>query len=149
MIKINKKIEYGLMILSFLKNQVLIENSAYSARDLSIALQLPFDSVARVLQKLQELKMLTVIHGIKGGYKIISPLPEVSFLKFCETIEEKSFYTNCEDKICEHLKHCNIRTPIHQFNLFLTQLFDKTNIEDILNQNVTALQEEQLDHHEL
>ena len=68
MLRINKKVEYAMMVLKFLADKP--HDELVTARDICNKFSTPFDSTAKVMQKLNSAKILNSVKGIKGGYSL-------------------------------------------------------------------------------
>jgi DNA-binding IscR family transcriptional regulator len=64
MFKLSRKIEYGLMTIKFLLDQ----KEPLSTREISDQLQIPFDTTAKILQLLNQQKIVEAEKGLHGGY---------------------------------------------------------------------------------
>ncbi len=138
MIKINRRLEYALMILDFYHQNQQISRA--TVRQISGQLHLPYDSVARVMQKLTKLKIFQSDQGVQGGYYLIRPLSEINLVELSEQLENKPFGPDCHQGPCEHYQHCNIKTPITQLRSQVKQYFSQLSVAQVL---MNQTQEEQ------
>lgn len=128
MIRINKKTEYALMVLSYLyKKQDMV-----SGRDLSIALNIPFDPLSKALQKLSHLGVVKAEQGTSGGYQLNHDLNQVNLYTLVEAVEGRSFEQSCEQKACEHMGCCTIKAPIENLQQYLGEIFKGITVADVL-----------------
>lgn len=131
MIKINRKVEYALMVLKHLSE----DNSGevLTAREISKRYKIPFDTTSKVMQTMNAHGILTSNKGVNGGYFLNRPLYEISFLKLSEIIEGKVLDTKCDGKTdCELVKSCNIITPVQKINFQVNNFLKNLNLFDLL-----------------
>lgn len=140
MLKINKKVEYAMMVLKHMATKEDIELT--SARSICDLYKTPFDSTAKVMQKLNSANILNSIKGIKGGYVLNRPLSEITYMELVKIIEGEEVSRVCESPKgkCENFQFCNIITPVEQLNLKLKEFLHSLNLEELL------LSEEKFSH---
>lgn len=130
MIKINRKVEYALMCLNYLKDQQ--ELSKGNAREISERFAIPFDTTSKVLQLLAQKGILESVQGVHGGYKLVGDLKLISYLDLAQVIEKKNFEAPC-DQGCNLIENCNITKPIRNLNASMLQLFKETTLDKLLS----------------
>lgn len=141
MIKINKKVEYALMSLKYINDKEKLsvnEDTKVSAREICDALSIPFDTTAKVMQQMNNAKILDSYKGVKGGYYLKSDLKNVSFLSLAELIEEKKIGMDCESICCSLIQTCNIKGPIKRLNQYLMLFFKELSVYDLLSENLKS-----------
>ncbi len=143
MIKINRKVEYALMVLMSMKNKG--NSDLTTAREVCDAFHCPFDTTAKVMQQMNTAGILQSHKGVKGGYTLSKDLNTLSYLDLAELIEGKSFIMDCHhmdgpQKPCEMMNSCNIALPIRRLNDYLMMIFNSLTIGEILSDdNLLAL----------
>jgi Rrf2 family protein len=137
MIKINRKVEYTLMVLKFMSERG--SNELTTAREVCDRYKAPFDTIAKVMQQLNMAAILVSIKGVKGGYYLNFDLSKLSVLALVELIEGKSFTVDCHDGPCELLSTCNITTPIRRLNDYVTSIFSTLTVSELLAENAPSL----------
>ena len=131
MLKINRKVEYALMALKFMTSKK--EGELTSARELCEKFNVPFDTIAKVLQVMNNHNIVRSTQGVKGGYLLTKELDKISYLHLCEIIDPGSNNGNCETiKPCSISEYCNIRRPIKKLNNKLINYLGKITINDLL-----------------
>lgn len=132
MLKINKKIEYALIVLKHmaLKNA----EELTSAREISDLYKTPFDTTAKIMQTLNRHKVLSSNQGVNGGYKLAINLNEINYINLSEMIEKKDFNMSCEgpNGLCDLYDVCNIKSPISAINHKLREFFNQMSIQELL-----------------
>lgn len=130
MVKINKKIEYALMVLKHMhdnQNKELV-----TARDVCDRFHIPFDTTAKVMQQMNNIGYLHSTKGVKGGYTLKANLQNISYLELAELIEGKKVTADCESTNCALLNTCNITGPIKRLNQYLLYFFKDLSLKELL-----------------
>ena len=129
MFKLSRKVEYALMAVTYFKKN----NRLISVRDISNELHVPFDTVSKVLQILNNKNIVGAEKGINGGYFLKADLKQINLYDFCYIIEQKEFLRSCNDRPCELMSKCNIYSSINGLNHLVFQFFKQISILDILS----------------
>jgi Rrf2 family protein len=138
MIKINRKVEYALMALKFIKDKG--PSSLTTAREICDHFNTPFDTTAKVMQIMNSAGILHSHKGVKGGYSLSRDLSEISYMELVELIEGKSFMMDCHEGPCELIDKCNISQPIKRLNDYLINIFNDLSLNELLSEdNLLAL----------
>ena len=74
MLKFSKKVDYGLILLSKLRN----EPSSASAREIAARYRLPLPMVANILKQLTSAGILVSTRGAQGGYELARDASRIS-----------------------------------------------------------------------
>lgn len=130
MIKINKKVEYALMVLKFIQDKNSGELT--TAREICDHFHAPFDTTAKVMQQMNGAGILSSQKGVRGGYQLSKNLNEVSYLELVELIEERAFMMDCHEGPCDLIHHCNITQPIKRLNDYLINIFSSLSLSELL-----------------
>jgi len=130
MIKINKKLEYALMVLKLMQEKS--PEDLTTAREVCDRFGTPFDTTAKVMQVMNNGGVLSSLKGVKGGYFLAVNLSEMSYFELVEIIEEKAFILDCHEGPCELLEKCNISQPIKRLNDYLLTIFKTLTISELL-----------------
>ena len=138
MIKINRKVEYALMVLKLMKEKPAIELT--TAREVCDRYETPFDTTAKVMQQMNGAGILHSHKGVKGGYTLARDLSSVSYIELVELIEGKSFMMDCHEGPCDLIHKCNISQPIKRLNDYLISIFTTLTLNELLAEdNLLAL----------
>lgn len=134
MLKINKKVEYALMGLKYMSE--FTPGQLISAREICDNFNIPFDTVAKVMQQLNNHDILKSVKGIKGGYILSKTLDEISYMDLVRLVEGKSETgSKCisEKGTCELYKTCNIITPVEKLNKKLNLYLETLTLNELLS----------------
>jgi Rrf2 family protein len=138
MIKINRKVEYALMVLKLMKEKEVSELT--SAREVCDRFETPFDTTAKVMQQMNNSGILLSHKGVKGGYTLARDLSQITYMELVELIEGKSFMMDCHEGPCDLFNKCNISQPIKRLNDYLIYIFNALTLNELLSEdNLLAL----------
>lgn len=138
MIKINRKVEYALMVLKLMKDKEIQELT--TAREVCDRFDSPFDTTAKVMQQMNGAGILHSIKGVKGGYTLARDLSTISYMELAELIEGKSFMMDCHEGPCDLYHKCNISQPIKRLNDYIINIFNSLTLNELLAEdNLLAL----------
>ncbi|HXH29460.1 MAG TPA: Rrf2 family transcriptional regulator [Bacteriovoracaceae bacterium] len=130
MIKINRKVEYALMVLKLMKDKGSSELT--TAREVCDRFQTPFDTTAKVMQLMNTAGILQSQKGVKGGYTLSKDLSTISYLELAQLIEGKSFAMSCSEGPCGLFHTCNISGPVKRLNNYLISIFNTLTLNELL-----------------
>lgn len=138
MIKINKKVEYSLMVL---KHMGLGQNcdKIFTAKEICKLYSIPFDTTSKILQILNRHKIVASTKGINGGYTMSQDLSQINFLFLSEIIEGKKHTRNCSEQKCSLLSTCNITGPITEINKHLYNFFESLTLDQLFNEVIKPI----------
>ncbi len=85
MLKINKKLQYGLEALLFLSAS---GSKAVSTREMAEKCQVPEAMLSKILQSLKARGLVQAVHGNRGGYRLLKPLGEIPLSELVTAVEE-------------------------------------------------------------
>tara|TARA_B100001971_G_scaffold111191_1_gene102083 strand:+ start:23972 stop:24448 length:477 start_codon:yes stop_codon:yes gene_type:complete len=139
MLKINKKVEYALMVLKYIVDKKAEKTNSNetltTAREVCEKFNIPFDTTAKVMQVMNTAGILDSTKGVKGGYFLKADLNNISYLELSELIEGKKFAMDCVKMKCSLIDTCNITTPVNRLNQYLTLFFQDLSLKDLLIEN--------------
>jgi len=130
MLKLTRKLEYALIAL---RHMQMNEEKISSTKQISKNYSIPLEILAKTLQHMSKLGYINAVKGPYGGYKIHKKIIDVNLTKFIEDLEGPVWLVNCfiEDN-CSQLNNCNIRKPINQINDNIRSVFNKINLNEII-----------------
>jgi Rrf2 family protein len=132
-VKINRKVEYALMVLKHMTHKD--ENELTTAREICDQYNIPFDTTSKVMQQMNNFGLFTSHKGVKGGYSLNINLKNVSYLELTELVEGKKATVDCELEKCNLLTSCNIVSPMKKLNDHLMCFFGGLSLDELLVQN--------------
>ena len=131
MLNITKSVEYGLIAMRHINNN---KNQIVSTKEILRLYHLPYDLLAKILQKLCKKKYLSVIKGPHGGYTVKKQLKNISLIKFIEDLEGPIGIIKCSiDSNCNQIEQCNIKSPINKLNDNIRHMLSNTSLSELTN----------------
>lgn len=104
MLKLSKKVDYGLILLSHMAHN----KDAISARDLAAAYSLPLPMVANILKGLTAARILSSTRGAQGGYVLNRDADRISLADIIISLEGPVYLVDCVDELdeCKFIDNC-------------------------------------------
>ena len=139
MLKLSKKVDYGLMSLMHLAQRT--ERHSWSAREIAENYDIPLELLAKILQKLVQKGLLVSHAGTHGGYSLSRPAGKISAAEVIEAIEGPLSLTNCvsDEGLCVQFEKCNVKSPLQRLNEVVAQRFRDLTIEEMSQQHMADL----------
>jgi Rrf2 family cysteine metabolism transcriptional repressor len=114
MLKLSKKVEYGL--ISMMHMDLVHNGDLATARELSESYNIPAELLGKVLQSLAKAQLIVSAQGAKGGYRLARALDRVTLGEVVEAVDGPVHIAVCQDdpSCCEQYSTCNIKRPVLQ-----------------------------------
>ncbi len=134
MLRLSKKVEYGLVSLQYLalRNEDLI-----SAKEISINLNISFEFLSKTMQSLMKFGLVKSQQGIRGGYSLTKPPSEITIAEILSALDEKTNIVDCsssiglEGNLCVRSNGCSIKNPIQKLQDKIDDIFLATTLEEL------------------
>lgn len=134
MFQLSKKVEYGLIALRHMAMHPL--GQVFTAKELAREYDVPYELLAKVLQKLARAGVVTSTQGVRGGYALGRDPKSMTVASVIQIIEdEKPMIAECYVEgpdSCSIFDSCTIRKPLGKVQRDLNVLFDKMTIHQII-----------------
>ncbi|MEX0602547.1 MAG: Rrf2 family transcriptional regulator [Bacteroidota bacterium] len=134
MLQLSKKVEYGLIALRHMAMRPM--GMVFTAKELAAEYTVPYELLAKVLQKLARAGVITSLQGVRGGYSLARKPNELSVSVVIQVIEEeKPMIAECYiegPESCSIFDSCSIRKPLGKVQRNLNVVFDKMTIQEII-----------------
>lgn len=132
--KMSRKAEYALMIIKEMSSAP--KRQLFTTPELHKNLQIPPDTVAKILQAFTRHEILESFQGIHGGYRLLSSWEQLSFMKLCEIVEGEQGIVSCikESTSCNLKDSCTILTPVKKLNEKVLKFFDSVFLKDLIHE---------------
>jgi len=134
MLKLSKKIDYGLMAISHIANYG-DDNRIVNTKRIAEEYSIPVELLAKILQKMAKGGLITSLNGPKGGY-VLAKLPkDITIGEVVKAIEGPIELVDCyrgNETDCQQLGKCSVRRPIRRIQDSITRLLDSMTIEEII-----------------
>jgi Rrf2 family protein len=134
MVKLNRTTEYGLIALSYIRQKK--QGEVTSAREISDKFALPFEILAKTLQKLKELGIISASYGTRGGYVLSRDLNRLNLGEFLDLMEGPVSVVACathgeEKQGCEYSGQCNIKGMMSSLNNRVYEFLNRISLEEL------------------
>lgn len=143
MLRLNKRIEYALMALKHMAKKQ--EGELTTAREICSEFGTPFDTVAKVMQTLNNKDILRSIKGVKGGYYMNRSLDSITFIELVRIIETPKNRASCDEyQHCELEENCNIKNPIQKLHHMINDHIGSLSLQKLLIEMDDSAQKEEV-----
>jgi len=112
MLRLSKKADYALIAMRHLALRA--DAASSSAREIAEQFDIPVELLAKVLQRLVRMGLLTSYQGTRGGYVLARPAPDISVADIIQAIDGPVAVTACgnDADTCDQYEKCSIRDPL-------------------------------------
>lgn len=136
MIKISKSVEYSILALKYIADN---ENyNTINSRIISTELNIPYDLLSKLLQKLVKQEIIKSQQGKYGGYNMLISANKLSILDIINALDENVQLTNCtinnasvDD--CSRINNCCIRSPFIDLQNRINEMFRTITLNELKN----------------
>ncbi|MBI5325984.1 MAG: Rrf2 family transcriptional regulator [Ignavibacteriae bacterium] len=132
MIKLSKKIEYGILALQYI---AVHSDKIVSAKEISEQMGIPYEFLSKTLQQLMKKGLIVSQHGIKGGYILGKNANDMTVKDIIIALEGKASFLDCfvssNGLICDRSPNCTIKDPMEKLQSKVMQVFNTTTIAEI------------------
>ncbi|MBI3555905.1 MAG: Rrf2 family transcriptional regulator, partial [Deltaproteobacteria bacterium] len=120
--------------LTYIRNKG--EGELTSAREIADRFDLPFEILAKTLQRLKDQGVIASTYGTRGGYILSRDLIKLSLGEFLKMMEGPVAVVACThpDAVhqdCGYHGHCNIKSMMSQLNSRFYDFLDRISVEEI------------------
>lgn len=136
MLKIAKSVEYSILALRYIAQNQDLE--CVSTKEISQRENIPYDLLAKLMQRLVKHNIILSKQGKAGGYKLNIEPEQLSLNQVILAIDQKIQLTDCmvenptaED--CGRVNDCCLRNPLSKMQDKIEDLFRQTTLREILN----------------
>ncbi len=134
MLQLSKKVEYGLIALRHMAMNPI--GRVFTAKEIALQYDIPYELLAKVLQRLTRAGIINSQQGVHGGYALLRKPNEVHVSSVISIIEdEKPTITECYAvgaDGCSIFDACTIRKPLEKVQRNLNILLENTTLEQII-----------------
>lgn len=135
MIQIPKKVEYALIALRHIAVQT--NGTVVTAKELADRYRMPYDVLAKVLQRLAKEGLIASHQGVHGGYALARRPSEIHISEVFHVIEGKSVVTlvQCEaegPENCSIHTTCTIKDPLVRIQGGINRMFEQMTVSEII-----------------
>jgi len=141
MLKLSKKVEYGILSMQYLASN---QGQLFTAKSMSEQLNLSYEFLAKTLQKLMKNDLVKSQQGSNGGYYLNKPANDISIYDIICALDSKPELVEClsEDpnKDCDLKDTCLLYDPVQLLQKRVENVFIDTKLSDIIVQNLVEVE---------
>ena len=135
MLRLNRTTEYALIALRYIQQKK--SDDFTSAREIAVRFDLPFEILAKTLQKLKESGFIQASYGTKGGYVFKANLSQTTLFEFLNLMEGCTNVVCCitserSPKDCNYMSRCNIQPAMGRLNDRFQAFLNQITLEELL-----------------
>jgi len=135
MLQIPKKVEYALIAMRHIAMQPL--GSVVTAKEVADRYQIPYDVLAKVLQRLSKVGLVSSHHGVHGGYGLSRNPSAIFVSEVFQAIEGKPNVAviQCEAESPENCtihSTCTIKEPLVKIQVEINQMFQHMTVSEMV-----------------
>ena len=137
MLRVNKKLEYGVIALLYLASD---SDKVASVREMSEVCHVPEALLSKVMQRLKSKGFVLATHGNHGGYQLGKNLAEINLLDLTHALVGPVMVAECLEagnETCPAKASCTIVTPMSLLNEKIIRLFEGTSLESLVSRKAT------------
>ncbi len=133
MLKLSKKVEYGLIAVRHIAS---MNNQISTVKEISERYTIPNDVLAKVMQKLTRGKLIMSHQGALGGYSLARSADQISIMDVIAIVEGTTVgITQCfseEPQNCSIFNSCTIKNPLGKIQHNLENVFTSMKVSEIV-----------------
>jgi len=108
----------------------------FTAKELAKEYDLPYELLAKILQKLTRVGVVRSLQGVRGGYALALRPEQLTVASVIRAIEEsRPMLAECFSdgaESCHLFDACTIRKPLGKLQRNLNVLFDRMTVQEII-----------------
>jgi Rrf2 family protein len=134
MVRLSKKVEYGLIAIRHIATQGGMD--VVTAKEISEIYRIPYDLLAKVLQKMARAGLLLSHQGTKGGYSLAKRPHEIPVAVIIHAIEGTTpMIAQCMAdgaESCGVFTVCTIKSPLTKVQANIERAFNSMTLSEIV-----------------
>lgn len=132
MLKLSRRVEYGLMAVQHIAHAQ--PGAVSTAKEIAKAYNIPYELVAKVLQRLAKAGIIVSQQGVYGGYTLAKRSDEITIFSVIRAIEGADpALMPCAETAegCELEKLCEIKNPLMKIQSRIVNMFSSMTLSEI------------------
>ena len=133
MLRLSKKIEYGLLAVQFIAAR---RGGVVPAKEIAELHSISFELLAKVLNTLSKAGLLASHQGIQGGYSMAKPAEAVTVADIIRIVEGRQDIVECfhteNGCSCVAMQTCTIKTPMQMLQERIDRTFNSMTIAEMI-----------------
>ncbi|MBI3542924.1 MAG: Rrf2 family transcriptional regulator [Deltaproteobacteria bacterium] len=144
MLKLNRTTEYGLIALTYIRSKP--NGELTSAREVADHFDLPFEILAKTLQRLKDQGVISSTYGTRGGYVLSRDLATLDLAEFLKMMEGPVSVVACQTpgavaEDCGYKGSCNIHKMMGTLNDRFYDFLHRISVEEITRSPLPPVRE--------
>jgi len=132
MVRLSKRSEYGLIAI----RHIAAHREVLAAKEIATLYGIPFDLLAKVLQKMARNGLLISHQGVRGGYTLARPASEIPVSAIIHAIEGTApAIAQCMAEgaeTCTVFTVCTIKSPLGKVQANIERAFSAMTLAEIV-----------------
>ena len=130
MLRLSKRVEYGLVALQ----QLARRGTVLTTREIADENNISYDLLAKIMQDLKRDGMIYSHQGVRGGYGLMLAPQQISVTRVVDALETENSITECtsETECCSREAVCTIKGPMHKLQEQVEQVLNSVTIAQLL-----------------
>ena len=134
MFQLSKKVEYGLIAVRHMAGGRT--GQIFTAKEIADKYHIPYELLAKVMQKLAKKGYIASYQGVNGGYTLTRNPRDLKVSAIINAIEEKAAVTiiQCEAETPENCiihSTCTIKSPLVKLQTSINKVLDELTIMEM------------------
>jgi Rrf2 family protein len=134
MVRLSKKVEYGLIAIRHIATKQY--GDLATTKEIAKAYRIPYELLAKVLQKLARGGLIVSTQGVHGGYSLAADPALIQVSTIINAIEGKApVIAECMTsgpQTCEVFSNCTIRSPLTKVQANIEKAFSSMTLSEIM-----------------
>jgi Rrf2 family protein len=134
MVRLSKKVEYGLIALRHMATRP--SGEIVTAKEVADRYGIPYDLLAKVLQRLGKAGVISSHQGVRGGYALTKDPRDIPVSLIIYTIEGTApVIAQCLSEgpeSCEVFSACTIKSPLTKVQANIERAFHSMTLSEIV-----------------
>ena len=135
MLKIAKSVEYSILALKYIKEKS--NSGCVTAKEIAENENIPYDLLAKILQKLVKNKIVESHQGNRGGYSLGIKLNNLFITDLIFAVDQNIQLTDCmvENPTindCARFENCCIKDPLSRIQYKINDVLKSTTLMEII-----------------
>ena len=134
MVRLSKKVEYGLIALRHFATRA--SGDIVTAKEIADVYRIPYELLAKVLQKLTKAGLIVSHQGVHGGYTLARNPDEVAVSMIINAIEGTTpMIAQCMSEgpdSCGVFNVCTIKSPLTKVQANIERAFNTMTLSEIV-----------------
>lgn len=141
MLRLSKKVEYGILSMQYLAEN---QNKLNTAKEISEGMNLSFEFLAKTLQTLKRKGLVNTIQGMRGGYELSDSPDNINLMDIIKSLEKHPEIVECSPESdhtnCEREEYCTIKHPMLIIQRRIDKIFENIPLSEFVRNEPLELE---------